>query len=93
MPTVAQLAQSHGARFTFQCRPCGGDALAAWTGPQLVAKVGTEETFESLVKRTVCSKCRMPVDGVFRTFTFSCTSDPEKDAEAGMTQHGWSGPR
>jgi hypothetical protein len=90
-PTVAQLAQKHGAGFTFRCRPCNRSKV--YPGPELVARVGTEETFENLIARTVCPKCRMPVDGTFRTFTFHCTNDPEKDVEAGRKPHGWSGPR
>lgn len=86
-PTVAELASAHGARFSFWCRPC--PASAYWSGPELLAKVGDQETFEGLKRRTICPRCRMPVDGVFRMFDFSCTTDPAEWARLGLGAGGW----
>lgn len=78
-PTVAALASAPNAAFTFTCRPC--NRLKVYRGSELVARVGSEETFESLKARTVCPKCQMPVDGCFRTFEFSRSSgDPTSGA-------------
>jgi rubredoxin len=90
-PTVAQLAGQYRAGFSFRCRPC--NRSKTYAGPDLVARVGTEETWESLKARTVCPVCGMPVDGVFRTFDFHCATDPDMDRKAGLRPRGWSGPR
>jgi hypothetical protein len=85
-PTVAELARAHGAGFTFRCRPCSRAKL--YSGAELVARVGAEETFASLVARTVCPGCRMPIDGTFRTFAFHCTADPAQWQALGLGDGG-----
>lgn len=84
-PTLADLTRQPGASLTFDCRPCGrhtfyyGEKLA-----RFMARVPAGETLDSLKARMVCPQCKMPIDGVFRTFTFSRGSGDER--------HGWSGP-
>jgi hypothetical protein len=90
-PTVAELAALHGAGFTFMCRPC--NRSKTYTGPELVARVGTEETWQSLRARTVCPQCQMPVDGDFRTFDFHSTQYLHKLQQQGLNGGGWSGPK
>jgi hypothetical protein len=93
-PTIAELAAKHGATLTFDCRPCGrhkfyhGEELA-----QFVARFPPEMTWEYLKPRTVCPQCRMPVDGVFRTFEFSFTDDLTQWEALGLTPRGRRGPR
>jgi len=85
-PTVAALAQSPGASFTFDCRPCG--RLKFYHGAELqrfLARVPEGETLVDLKARMICPKCKMPVDGCFRTFEYSCPG--------GGPGHGWSGPK
>jgi hypothetical protein len=69
------------ARYSFTCKPCGrseqGDV------GDLAVIYGEEMTFENVKKRATCRRCRMPVDGHFRTL--------ELGWPAGMG--GWSGPR
>jgi hypothetical protein len=86
-PTVAELASKHRAGFTFDCKPCGRHRL--WGAAELVAKVGTEETWESLKGRTICPGCNMPIDGVFRTFEFHCATDPAEWKQLGLGDGGW----
>lgn len=85
-PTVAQLAQQTKASFTFVCRPCARHKF--YYGNELerfLARVPAGETLESLKARMDCPQCGKPIDGVFRTFTFSQgTDDP---------RYGWSGPK
>jgi hypothetical protein len=84
--TLADLASKPSASFTFDCRPCRRHKF--YHGEDLerfVARFPAEMTFEALRPRLFCPQCKMPVDGVFRTFTFgSATSAPG---------HGWSGPK
>lgn len=85
-PTVAALASAPQASFTFNCRPCGrhkfyhGDELS-----RFLARVPEGETLVSLKARMICPKCRMPLDGTFRTFDYSAGTD--------QPGYGWSGPK
>lgn len=89
--TLAELAAKYGSRFHFTCQPCR--YTVSFSGSEIVARYPGTVLFKHFQRHVVCGKCRMPVDGDFRTMEFSCTTDPAEAARMGHTPHGWSGPR
>lgn len=81
--SLGELAARPGARFHFHCKPCGYPV--SFSGAEIVARYPPGVLFKHFQRHVICGRCRMPVDGDFRTLEFSSASGRDGWGSAHLT--------